>query len=222
MLLFLACVLAACSPNSTLTEENLLKGARAETYELSHGALCARLPTLEAIDMYSRGLIPKNSAVGKTVHAWDMSGLLNIFRANDGRWIVLPSEGLKKLRGVHFRQRPNGENDALCFGKLWVEGLISYEKDQPMGFADAVTARFRVGLKDPHMLRYFRDLKVEPFNPNIFALSTGVAFAGDLLPSFAIDMALKPNGIWLVLGQVPRWQNNPFKLCLGTPYPGLS
>jgi hypothetical protein len=185
-------LLTACNPRTSLNDDNLLKGARAETFILSHGALCARLPTTEAIDQYARDLIPANSAVAREVKAWDLSGLLDIFKTQDGRWVMLPSSGLKKLEGVHFRQGPQGENDALCFGRLWVESTVDYSENRPFEQDDAVTARFAASLKDAHMLHHFRNLKVESFDPTVFTLSTGTAVASTLQPSFVIEMALRP------------------------------
>ncbi|MDX1668653.1 MAG: hypothetical protein R3194_04495, partial [Limnobacter sp.] len=176
----------------TLNDDNLLAGARAETHVLSHGALCARLPSGEAIELYASEQVPENSAIGRLVKTWDLSGLLDIFKTSDGRWVILPSDGLKKLEGIHFRKGPSGENDALCFGRLWIERLIEYRKDSPLGLEEAVTARFEASLKDPHVLAYFKGLKVEPFDPNIFTLATGVAYAETLVPTFALDMALRP------------------------------
>ncbi|HEX4855511.1 MAG TPA: hypothetical protein VFV28_01780 [Limnobacter sp.] len=185
-------LLAACNPRTHLDKENLLKGARAETFILSHGAFCARLPSAEAIDQYARDQIPPNSAVAREVKAWDLSGLLDIFQTQDGRWVVMPSAGLKKLEGVHFRQGPQGENDALCFGRLWVEDIQDYEQNQPFGVKDAATARFTANLKDAHMLRHFKDLKVESFDPTVFNLVTGTAVASTLQSGFTIEMALRP------------------------------
>lgn len=185
-------LLVACNPRTTLNEENLLMGARAETFLLSHGALCARLPTPEAIDQYARELIPVNSAVARDVKAWDMSGLLDIFKTQDGRWVIMPSSGLKKLEGVHFRQGPDGDNEALCFGRLWVESTVDYTQNKPFGLNDAVTARFAANLKDAHMLKHFKNLKVESFDPSVFTLTTGTALAGTLQPNFVIEMALHP------------------------------
>lgn len=184
--------LAACNPRSMLTDSNLLKGARAETFVLSHGALCARLPSGTAIEQYARDEVPETSAVGREVKAWDLSGLLDILQTRDGRWVLLPSPGLKTLKGVHFRKGPSGENDALCFGRLWIEGVIDYREDKPFGLDKAVTARFKANLKDAEMLRHFRGLKVESFDPAIFTLSTGTAFADDLQPEFVVEMALHP------------------------------
>ncbi len=187
------CLLASgCNPNSVLSKDNLLRGARAETFILSHGALCAPLPSLEAIDAYARDLVPENSAVGREVKAWDLSGLLDIIQAKDGRWVILPSKGLQGLEGAHVRTSPNGSNDAVCFGRLWVENLIDYQENQPFGVQGAVTARFKVSLKDGHMLKHFKDLKVESFDPKVFALETGQAFGAALSPSFNIEMALRP------------------------------
>lgn len=185
-------LLAACNPRTHLNEENLLKGARAETFILSHGALCARLPSAEAIDQYARDLVPPNSAVAREVKAWDLSGLLDIFQTPDGRWVMMPSAGLKKLEGVHFRQGPQGENEALCFGRLWVENTLDYEQNKPFGVPDAATARFTANLKDAHMLKHFRNLKVESFDPTVFNLTTGTALAGSLQSGFMIEMALRP------------------------------
>ncbi len=185
-------LLAGCNPKNSLNHENLVRGGRAETFILNHGALCARLPSTEAIDLYSRDLIPATSAIAKNVHAWDMSGLLDIMQTRDGRWVILPSEGLKKLEGVHFRQSESGENEALCFGRLWVDKTLDYRENKPMGQEDAVTARFEASLKDAHMLRHFRNLKVESFDPSVFVLESGTAFAGNLHPSFVIEMALRP------------------------------
>lgn len=185
-------VLTGCNPRQSLSDQNLLKGARAETYLLSHGAFCARLPSEEAINLYAQQKVPDTSAVGRMVKAWDLSGLLDIIQTRDGRWVLLPSDGLKQLRGVHFRRGPAGDNEALCFGRLWVDRLIEYRKDSPLGLEKAVTARFEATLKDAHILSYFKNLKVEPFDPNIFTLTTGVAYADALAPSFAIDMALRP------------------------------
>lgn len=202
----MALLLGACNPASMLTDDNLVRGARAETFLLGHGALCARLPSTDAIDLYSRELVPENSAVGRNVKSWDLSGLLDIFQTQDGRWVVLPSDGLKKLSGVHFRKGPSGENDALCFGRLWIERLIEYRKNEPMGLEDGVTARFEATLKDAHMLNYFRNLKVEPFDPNIFTLAQSVAYADSLAPSFVVDIALRPtsNGWFLASGAFPK------------------
>lgn len=183
---------AACNPRTHLTDDNLLKGARAETFILSHGALCARLPTTEAIEQYARDLVPPNSAVAREVRAWDLSGLLDILQTRDGRWVIMPSKGLKQLEGVHFRQSPQGENEALCFGRLWVEGTVDYVENKPFGLEDAVTARFEASLKDAHMLKHFKNLKVESFDPSVFTLGTGTALAGTLQPTFVIEMALRP------------------------------
>ncbi|HEY1057131.1 MAG TPA: hypothetical protein VGE55_00215 [Limnobacter sp.] len=200
----LALGLAACNPRSMLTKDNLLDGARAETFILSHGALCARLPTGEAIDLYARDKIPENSAVGREVKAWDLSGLLDIIQTRDGRWVVLPSSGLKALEGVHFRKAPSGENDALCFGRLWIESTVDYTENKPFGQSDAVTARFQASLKDAHMLKYFKDLKVESFDPTIFVLSTGTAYGSTLEPNFTVEMAMRPTttGWYLAKGAV--------------------
>lgn len=185
-------LLAACNPRTSLNHENLLKGARAETFILNHGALCARLPTPEAIDQYSRDAVPANSAVARDVRAWDLSGLLDIMQTRDGRWVIMPSQGLKKLEGVHFRQGPKGDNEALCFGRLWVEKTVDYLQNKPFGLEDAVSARFEASLKDAHMLNYFKNLKVESFDPSVFTLSSGTAVAATLQPSFVIEMALRP------------------------------
>lgn len=184
--------LAACNPRTQLNNDNLLKGARAETYVLNHGALCARLPTGEAIEAYAVGSVPANSAIGRDVRAWDLSGLLDIMKTQDGRWVILPSEGLKKLEGVHFRKDAEGQNDALCFGRLWVEAVVDYAQNSPLGLEDAVTARFQATLKDAHMLRHFKDLKVESFDPSVFVLNPGTTFASNLSPNFTIEMALHP------------------------------
>lgn len=186
-------LLTACNPRTHLNEENLLKGARAETFILSHGALCARLPSPEAIDQYARDLVPTNSAVAREVKAWDLSGLLDIFQTPDGRWVMLPSSGLKKLEGVHFRQGPQGDNDALCFGRIWVDSTLDYTQNQPFGQEEAVTARFAASLKDAHMLKHFKNLKVESFDPTVFTLTTGTAVASTLQPTFVIEMALRPS-----------------------------
>ncbi|HEX4842619.1 MAG TPA: hypothetical protein VFV57_03040 [Limnobacter sp.] len=191
-LLLAASLLAACNPRTLLNEDNLLKGARAETYVLNHGALCARLPTGEAIEAYANDSVPPNSAVAREVRAWDLSGLLDILKTQDGRWVILPSAGLKQLEGVHFRKDAKGENDALCFGRLWVENTVDYVQNKPFGLEDAATARFQATLKDAHMLRYFKDLKVESFDPTVFVLNPGTAFASSLAPSFVIEMALHP------------------------------
>jgi hypothetical protein len=185
-------LLMACNPRTNLNEDNLLKGARAETFILSHGALCARLPSPEAIEKYARDQVPSNSAVAREVKAWDLSGLLDIFQTRDGRWVIMPSSGLKKLEGVHFRQGPQGDNEALCFGRLWVEKTVDYIRNKPFGQEDAVSARFEASLKDAHMLNHFKNLKVESFDPSVFTLSTGTAVAGTLQPSFVIEMALRP------------------------------
>lgn len=170
----------------------MLAGARAETFTLGHGALCSRLPTVESIRAYSNAAIPKQSSIGREVEAWDKSGLLDIFRAEDGRWVILPSKELKRIEGVHFRRRPGGENDALCFGRLWIKRVIDFTEAPELGEDEAVTVRVEANLKDAHMLRYFNNLKVEPFDPAIFTLATGVAYADSLNPSFSIVMALKP------------------------------
>jgi len=185
-------LLTGCNPKNSLNEENLLRGARAETFILNHGALCARLPSTEAIDLYARDLIPPTSAIAKNVNAWDLSGLLDILQTRDGRWVIMPSEGLKKLEGVHFRQSASGENEALCFGRLWVEKTLDYRENKPIGQEDAVTARFEASLKDAHMIRHFRNLKVESFDPSVFVLDPGTVFAGSLQPTFVIEMALRP------------------------------
>lgn len=185
-------LLAACNPRTDLSNDNLLKGARAETFILSHGALCARLPSTEAIDQYSRDAIPPNSAVARDVKAWDLSGLLDIMQTRDGRWVIMPSSGLKKLEGVHFRQGPQGDNEALCFGRLWVEKTVDFNENKPFGLDDAVSARFEASLKDAHMLSHFKNLKVESFDPSVFTLNTGTAVASTLQPSFVIEMALRP------------------------------
>ena len=199
-------LLCACNPRTLLTHDNLLAGARAETFILSHGALCARLPTAEAIDQYARDKVPDNSAVAKDVKAWDLSGLLDILQTRDGRWVILPSPGLKALDGVHFRKTPSGENDALCFGRVWVDQVIDYTENQPMGVADAVTVRFQASLKDLHMLKYFKDVKVEAFDPSIFVLSTGTAYGSTLNPNFTIEMALRPTttGWYLAKGALEK------------------
>jgi hypothetical protein len=191
-LLVLTFLVMGCSPRNSLNAENLLRGARAETHILSHGAFCARLPTLDAIDLYARNAIPDTSAVGRTVKTWDLSGLLDIVRAQDGRWIVLPSEGLKKLKGIHFRKGPSGENDALCFGRLWIERTIDFKENKALGIEEAVSARFEASLKDAEMLRYFKGLLVEPFDPNTFTLSTGTAYAETLSPRFSLEMSFRP------------------------------
>lgn len=203
-------LLGACNPRTSLTKENLLTGARAETFILSHGALCARLPSAEAIDQYARDKIPDNSALAKDVKAWDLSGLLDIIQTRDGRWIIMPSKGLKALEGVHFRKTPSGENDALCFGRLWVENVIDFEENQPLGVPDAVTVRFHAQLKDAHMLNYFKDLKVESFDSSIFALSTGTAYGSTLLPDFTIEMSLRPTstGWYLAKGALEHVSSN--------------
>lgn len=185
-------LLTACNPRTVLNEENLLKGARAETFILSHGALCARLPSTEAIEQYARDQVPPNSAVARDVRAWDLSGLLDIFQTRDGRWVIMPSQGLKKLEGVHFRQGPQGDNEALCFGRLWVEKTVDHIQNKPFGMEDAVSARFEASLKDAHMLNHFKNLKVESFDPSVFTLSTGTAVASTLQPTFVIEMALRP------------------------------
>ena len=185
-------LLAACNPRTSLNHENLLKGARAETFILNHGALCARLPSAEAIDQYSRDAVPANSAVARDVKAWDLSGLLDIMQTRDGRWVIMPSQGLKKLEGVHFRQGPQGDTEALCFGRLWVEKTVDYLQNKPFGLDDAVSARFEASLKDAHMINHFKNLKVESFDPTVFTLSTGTAIASTLQPSFVIEMALRP------------------------------
>ncbi|MCR2745368.1 hypothetical protein [Limnobacter parvus] len=185
-------LLTACNPRTDLSNDNLLKGARAETFILSHGALCARLPSTEAIDQYSRDQIPPNSAVARDVKAWDLSGLLDIMQTRDGRWVIMPSSGLKKLEGVHFRQGPQGDNEALCFGRLWVEKTVDFNENKPFGLDDAVSARFEASLKDAHMINHFKNLKVESFDPSVFTLTTGTAVASTLQPSFVIEMALRP------------------------------
>lgn len=185
-------LLNACNPRTDLSKDNLLKGARAETFILSHGALCARLPSTEAIDQYARDLIPPNSAIARDVKAWDLSGLLDIMQTRDGRWVIMPSSGLKKLEGVHFRQGPQGDNEALCFGRLWVEKTVDFNENKPFGLDDAVSARFEASLKDAHMINHFKNLKVESFDPSVFTLTTGTAVAGTLQPSFVIEMALRP------------------------------
>lgn len=185
-------LLTACNPRTDLSKDNLLKGARAETFILSHGALCARLPSTRAIEQYARDLVPPNSAVAREVQAWDLSGLLDIFQTRDGRWVIMPSAGLKKLEGVHFRQGPDGDNEALCFGRLWVENTVDYIQNKPFGDEDAVSARFEASLKDAHMLNHFKNLKVESFDPSVFTLSTGTAIASTLQPTFVIEMALRP------------------------------
>lgn len=185
-------LLSACNPRTTLNEDNLLKGARAETFILSHGALCARLPTTEAIEQYAREQIPSNSAVARDVKAWDLSGLLDIIQTRDGRWVIMPSKGLKQLEGVHFRQGPQGDNEALCFGRLWVDKTLNYVENKPFGQKDAVSASFQASLKDMHMINHFKNLKVESFDPTVFTLSTGTAVAATLQPTFTIEMALRP------------------------------
>jgi hypothetical protein len=185
-------LLLACNPRTVLNEDNLLKGARAETFILSHGALCARLPSVETIDQYARDQLPANSAPARDVKAWDLSGLLDIFQTRDGRWVMMPSSGLKKLEGVHFRQGPQGDNEALCFGRLWVEKTVDYVQNKPFGLEDAVSARFEASLKDAHMLNHFKNLKVESFDPTVFTLGTGTAVADTLQPTFTIEMALRP------------------------------
>lgn len=185
-------LLTACNPRTDLSNDNLLKGARAETFILSHGALCARLPSTEAIEQYARDLVPPNSAVARDVRAWDLSGLLDILQTRDGRWVIMPSSGLKKLEGVHFRQGPQGDNEALCFGRLWVEKTVDFNENKPFGLKDAVSARFEASLKDAHMLNHFKNLKVESFDPSVFTLTTGTAVASTLQPSFVIEMALRP------------------------------
>lgn len=199
-------LLTACNPRSMLTNDNLLAGARAETFILSHGALCARLPSVDAIDQYARDQIPENSAAGREVKAWDLSGLLDIMQTRDGRWVILPSQGLKSLDAVHFRKGPNGENDALCFGRLWVESVVDHQENQALGLNDGVTARFQVTLKDAYMLKHFKDLKVESFDPSVFVLTTGTAYASTLSPNFAIEMALRPTatGWYLAKGAVDK------------------
>lgn len=185
-------LLSACNPRTQLDNENLLRGARAETFLLNHGALCARLPNVEAIDLYARGLLPSKSAVAREVRAWDLSGLLDILQTRDGRWVVLPSEGLKKLGGVHFRKAASGENDALCFGRLWVDAVVDFHENKPLGISDAATVRFSASLKDPHMIRHFKNLKVESFDSSIFVLGNGTQYASTLSPGFLIEMALRP------------------------------
>lgn len=199
-------LLTACNPRSMLTDDNLLAGARAETFILSHGALCARLPSVEAIDQYARDQIPENSALAREVKAWDLSGLLDIMQTRDGRWVILPSQGLKTLDAVHFRKGPSGENDALCFGRLWVESVVDHDENQALGLKDAVTARFHVTLKDAYMLKHFKDLKVESFDPTVFVLTTGTAYASTLSPNFAIEMALRPTstGWYLAKGAAEK------------------
>ena len=191
-LLMVLGLLTACNPRTALNDDNLLKGARAETFILSHGAFCARLPSTEAIDQYSRDAIPPNSAVARDVRAWDLSGLLDILQTKDGRWVIMPSSGLKKLEGVHFRQGPEGDNEALCFGRLWVEKTIDHVQNKPFGIDEAVSVRFEASLKDAYMLNHFKNLKVESFDPSVFTLSTGTAVASTLQPSFVIEMALRP------------------------------
>jgi hypothetical protein len=185
-------LLSACNPRTSLNNDNLLKGARAETFILSHGALCARLPTPEAIQKYASDQIPPNSAMARDVKAWDLSGLLDILQTRDGRWVIMPSKGLKKLKGIHFRQGPQGDNEALCFGRLWVEKTIDYKKNKPFNLEDAVSARFEVTLKDAYLLNHFKNLKVESFDPTVFNLTMGTALASTLSPSFVIEMALRP------------------------------
>ncbi|HEX4880684.1 MAG TPA: hypothetical protein VFV39_12615 [Limnobacter sp.] len=204
-------LLTACNPRTQLNADNLLAGARAETYVLNHGALCARLPTGEAIEAYANGSVPPNSAVARDVRAWDLSGLLDILKTQDGRWVVLPSAGLKQLEGVHFRKDAKGENDALCFGRLWVESTVDYIQNKPFGLEGAATARFQATLKDAHMLRHFKDLKVESFDPTVFVLNPGTAFAGTLAPSFVIEMALNPTptGWFLAKNSSPKLASNP-------------
>lgn len=204
----LVLVLAACNPRMQLSEANLLKGARAETFILSHGAFCARLPSVESIDLYARGAIPDSSAMGREVIAWDLSGLLDILQTRDGRWVMLPSAGLKKIEGVHFRRGPSGENDALCFGRLWVEETVDYQANSPFGVNGAVTGRFKATLKDPHLLNLFRNLRVESFDPTVFVLSTGSAFAGDLEQHFVIEMALAPTPTGWFLAKGAAGQGN--------------
>jgi hypothetical protein len=203
-------LLGACNPRTSLNKENLLTGARAETFILSHGALCARLPSGDAIDQYARDKVPDRSAVAKDVKAWDLSGLLDIMQTRDGRWIIMPSKGLKGLEGVHFRKTPNGENDALCFGRLWVENVIDFEENQPLGVPDAVTVRFNATLKDAHMLKYFKDLSLESFDSSVFVLGTGSAYGSTLTPSFIIEMSLRPTstGWYLAKGAVEKVSEN--------------
>lgn len=100
-------LLVACNPRTNLNHENLLKGARAETFILNHGALCARLPTPEAIDQYSRDAVPANSAVARDVKAWDLSGLLDIMQTRDGRWVIMPSQRFEKTGGCALPARPS-------------------------------------------------------------------------------------------------------------------
>ncbi len=202
ILILLACVLLiACNPRASLNDDNLLNGARGETYALGHAALCARIPSIEAIELFARGEIPENSAMGQTVKAWDLSGLLNIFQAADGRWVVMPSEGLQTLEGIHFRKNASGQNDAICFGRLWIERLVEYRKDKPMGLEQAVSARFVASLKEPGLLKHFRTLKLEPFDPTVFTLTAGTAFGEDLFPNFTIDIALHPTSLGWVLAR---------------------
>jgi hypothetical protein len=194
--------LLACTPRSALTPDNLVAGARAETFVLSHGALCARLPTVEAIELYANDKIPTNSAMARDVRAWDLSGLLDIVKSADGRWLVLPSVGLKGLEGVHFKQSASGENDALCFGRLWVERFLSDQKNQPFGVPGAVTARFYARIKEDGVLRHFKHLKLESFNSSVFVLETGTALGETLQEGFVMDMTLRPthSGWYLAKG----------------------
>ena len=190
---FILNLLIACNPRTDLSDDNLLKGARAETFILSHGALCARLPSPEAIDQYSRDLIPANSAVARDVKAWDLSGLLDILQTRDGRWVIMPSKGLKLLEGVHFRQGPQGENEALCFGRLWVNKTIDYAHNKPFGLKDAVSARFDATLKDAHMLNHFKNLKVESVVPSVIEMALRPTHTGWYLAKSGVKSAALSN-----------------------------
>lgn len=200
-------LLAACNPRATLNDKNLLNGARGETYALGHAALCARLPTINAIEKYVRGEIPERSALGRTVKAWDLSGLLNMVQTRDGRWVIMASAGLNNLEDVHFRTNSSGNKDAVCFGRLWIERLIEYRADKPLGFEEGVTARFEVSLKEPGTLKHFRDLKLEPFDPNLFTLTTGTAFGEDLFPTFFVDIPMYPTSLGWILARGQADQN---------------
>ena len=202
-------LLCACNPRTTLNNENLLNGARAETFSLNHGALCARLPAVEAIDAYSRDLLPPNSAIARDVRAWDLSGLLDILKTEDGRWIVLPSSGLKKLKGVHFKKGATGDNDALCFGRLQVERTIDFTQNTSLGIPDAVTGRFLASLQDAPILKHFKNLKIESFDPSLFVLSDGIAYGSILQPNFVIEMALRPTQSGWFLARPNRVAEKP-------------
>ena len=70
--------------------------------------------------------------------------------------------------------------------------VIDFKPGERFGVQDAVSVRLEANLKDAHMLKHFRGLMVEPFDPNLFVLSTGSSYAEMLSPSFGIEMGLKP------------------------------